>query len=343
MKRRDALTATGGQIGKRHAPVWLVAGLALALAGCATTDTMTDDEAAQAQVPEISQEKLDRAVALAGQAVLEERWDDAKRIIERVLYHDPEDPEAFYLLAEVHLAEGHYQRAAEEFAQLTAIPELSAGAHQGLGLVLLMQGQEGQARTNLQKAVELDPSLWRAWNGLGYQHDLAEDWAASSEAYSRALEHNPKSAFVYNNRGYSYLMQARYDEAIADLGTALRLDSDFDLAKANLRLALAWKGNYALAMTGMREEEKSEVLNNIGFVALMRHDYSAAETYLMQAVESDASLNQTARRNLALLRNLNEINAMQAESAQTAEQSEAKASLAGVPATMPAGPPVLAE
>ena len=42
------------------------------------------------------------------------------------------------------------------------------------------------------------------------------------------------------------------------------------------RLALAWKGNYVLAMTGMREEEKSAVLNNIGFVALMRHDYDTA-------------------------------------------------------------------
>ena len=338
MRRRNPLTAERGSFGRTNAKLWVVAGLAIALTGCGTTDGTSDEAVAEPAAPEVSQEQIDKAVELAEQALQQERLGDAQRIVERVIYHDEDNARAFFILAEVHLAQGHYQRAAEEFEQLAVVPELSAGAVQGQGLAQLMRGQIGQARTKLLQAVEMDPTLWRAWNALGYGYDLDRNWQASAESYSKALEHNSKSAFVYNNRGYSYLMQGRYDDALADLGTALRLDSTLDLAKANMRLALAWKGNYALAMTGMREEEKATVLNNIGFVALMRHDYETAETYLTQAVESDASLNQTARRNLALLRNLNDIKEMQAEMEQTADQTEVKRSLMGLPAAMPAAP-----
>ena len=121
------MTAKRGRIGNGHAPVWLVAGLALALAGCATTDTTADQAESQSKTPEYSQEQIDHGIELAERALREERLKDAQKIIERVIYHDSENARAFFVLAEVHLAEGHYQRAADEFGQLAAVPELSAG------------------------------------------------------------------------------------------------------------------------------------------------------------------------------------------------------------------------
>ena len=88
--------------------------------------------------------------------------------------------------------------------------------------------------------------------------------------------------------------------------------------QVNLRLALAWSGRYAHAMTGATDEDISKVLNNVGYVALLRGDFDNAEAYLLRAMEADPSFNKVAWRNLAYLRNIRDLKAADAE-AGTAE------------------------
>lgn len=280
--------------------------VALSLAACETIDGMIDEPSEP--VTTVSQEKLDHTLDLAQRAMDEGRYGDAQRLLERVLHDDPDNPEAKLSAAELTMARGNLENSAELFQQQTEDPAVSARAYQGLGLSLLLDDQRRKAHPALLTAVELDPTLWRAWNGLGFYYDLEADWPAAEQSYLRAIDINPDSSFVYNNLGYSLVMQGRYEEAINQLSQALSLEPNLETAQTNLRLALAWKGKYALATTGVTEEDKGKVYNNIGFVALMRRDYESAETYLLRAMEADASFNQTARKNLALLRNLQDIN-----------------------------------
>ena len=154
---------------------------------------------------------------------------------------------------------------------------------------------------------DADPDLWRAWNALGSHYDSLGQWEAATESYDRALAANPNSEFVYNNRGYSKLMQSQWDEAVEDLSRAVLIDPDFELARSNLRLTLAWKGRYASAVSGASEKEMSSVLNNVGFVAILRGDYANAETYLLRAMEADSSYNETASKNLTYLKSMQKI------------------------------------
>ncbi len=123
---------------------------------------------------------------------------------------------------------------------------------------------------------------------------------------------------LYNNRGFSYLMQGRLEESILDLNRALRLDPDMAPAHINLRLTLAWSGRYAHAMMGATDEDMSKVLNNVGYVALLRGDLDNAEAYLQRAMEADPSFNKIAWRNLTYLRNMRDLTAADA-AAGTAE------------------------
>jgi Tfp pilus assembly protein PilF len=171
----------------------------------------------------------------------------------------------------------------------------------------MLLGDRKKGLESLREAVREDPKLWRAWNALGYYHDSQHDWAAAAESYGRALEGNPESALVFNNRGFSMLMQERLDEAIADLDRALKIDPDFEVAQENMRLALAWSGRYVHAMSGASKRDMARVLNNIGFVAIMRGDYDNAEAYLLRAMEIDPSYNDVASRNLAYLKQVREL------------------------------------
>src|SRR3546814_11431957 len=61
----------------------------------------------------------------------------------------------------------------QTFASLVALPETAARAEQGRGIALLLKGQDEASQLSLQRAVALDPALWRAWNGIGLLHDRA--------------------------------------------------------------------------------------------------------------------------------------------------------------------------
>ncbi len=253
-------------------------------------------------------------LTLAERALSENRHEDARRLIERVLLSEPENWEAQLLLAELHLASGNSRLAEAVFESLLDKADVGGRALQGYGIVLTLQGSLDRGVESLNQAVAQDPSLWRAWNALGYHHDSNEDWAAAGASYGKALEGNPDSGLIYNNRGFSLLMQRRLEEAVADFNRALRIDPDLDVARENLRLALAWQGKYVHAMAGASDRNMARILNNIGFIALMRGDYGNAEAYLLRAMEADPRYNETAARNLSYLKQVQELAKAESES-----------------------------
>ncbi len=300
----EALEALSRGWLRAAASVAVAATLLVALAGCEflSQDQMQPEVAA---LPVI-QPAAPGTLALAERALSEDRHQDAGRLIDRVLLAEPENGEARLLLAELHLATGDSGAAAPVFESLIDNAELGARALQGHGIALTLQGDLDRGLENLQRAVAQDSGLWRAWNALGFHHDSNQDWAAAGDSYSKALEGNPDSALIYNNRGFSLLMQRRLEEAVSDLNRALRMDPKLDIARENLRLTLAWQGKYVRAMAGASNRDMPRVLNNVGFIALMRGDYGNAEAYLLRAMEADPRYNETAARNLSYLRQVQE-------------------------------------
>lgn len=237
-------------------------------------------------------------------AIDEQRYTDAGKLLDRAFAAGMSDPRLVILTGELHLARGQNEDALASFSSLQVTPELTAQAATGKGIALSRLGRSPEAIQALRQAVTQDPAAWRAWNALGVEYDRQKNWQQADQAYAEALKSPYAGAMVYNNRGYSRLLQGRQQEASADFVAALDRDPAFAVARTNLRLALAVRGEYERATTVSGAEDRAAILNNAGFAALMRGDLLQAESLFTQAIEARGRSYARAQENLELTRGL---------------------------------------
>lgn len=224
-----------------------------------------------------------------------------------VLQDDPDHLEALLGLGEAQLASRDSVQALATFAAIVGRPDVDqlspiwSRARQGQGIAELRLGRLEQAHATLSEAATWDPTLWRTWNALGQALDSLGRWSEARTAYEQAMWGAPDPARIHNNLGMSFLHSGDGARAIDHFGTALQLDADLAVAQANLRLALAFEGNYVEALSGVSEKELPDVLNNVGYVALLRGDYPRAEAYFSRALEVSPSFYEPAWKNLQYL------------------------------------------
>jgi Flp pilus assembly protein TadD len=225
----------------------------------------------------------------------------ADALLRRVTLINPDSVEARAAQGEIFIRLSRYQEAVNVFNRLIFEKKLLARAHQGAGLANLQMNQQTLAKTHLEKAVALDDQLWRAWNGLGFYYDRRKQWKKAERSYNSALKVRSDKPSLFNNRGFSKLMQGTHESAINDFKSALRIDPDLLVARMNIRLAQAWLGRYVEAIAGASRDELPEVLNNVGYIAMLKGEFSVAEAYFSRAMERSPSYNETAANNLKKL------------------------------------------
>jgi Flp pilus assembly protein TadD len=284
------------QMKARKSMVLALAGAALAAAlGVAPANVALAKEA------KVKQALTEQTVADIQRAIDEKRFIDAGSMINMAVVSGSNDPRLDLLSAKLELGRGRYDEALEQFRKSEATLQTRAAAMEGEGLCLVLSGREGEALPVLKKAVAEYPQSWRAWNALGGAYDDQRKWTEADDAYAHALAASDAPAIVINNRGYSYLLRNRLDEATADFVEALRQRPDLETARTNLRLAMALKGEYTRATAGAQRDTEAALLNNAGFAALVRGDYTQAESLLQQAMARKGEYYDLAAANLQLL------------------------------------------
>jgi Flp pilus assembly protein TadD len=232
------------------------------------------------------------------------RLTQAKTLFERAKLARQQDPRIDLLLAEYWLATGDTDQALAQFTRSATVASLRPEALQGAGIAALRLGRTDAALRDLQQAVAAKPGLKRAWNALGAAADQGRLWSLAEKAYGEALKLSPKDPEVLSNRGYSRTMQGRGAEAVADLTDAVASRPGDERIRNNLRIALAMSGRYDEAFAGADRRQLYRELNNIGYAALMRGDYAAAEAYLNRSIEQSDVFYRTAWKNLTYLRDV---------------------------------------
>ena len=246
----------------------------------------------------------DAAVVQIQQAIDEQRYLDAGRMLDQVILAGSKDSRLTLLAGDLDLAHARWSDALADFKRGESTPGELGHAYQGEGIALSALGRSDEAMAMLQKAVAQDPSAWRAWDALGVEFDNHKEWTQAETAYEHAMMDSSGSAIVLNNRGYSRLLQRRADEAVADFVAALKKKPDFAEARTNLRLAMAMKGDYARATAGGEATEQAALLNNAGFAAAMRGDYAQAEDLLDQAMKAKGEYYARAADNMKVVEGL---------------------------------------
>ncbi len=137
------------------------------------------------------------------------------------------------------LAKKDAEGAVEAFRMATAPDDATAEAYLGLGLALARTGKLGEAKTELGRAVDLDPSVaqneelgsllvahadwidlrcrigW-SWYRLGYS-------TYAYDVFAAAVAASPADAEARTGLGFALYAQGSYDAAIAELDRALAL------------------------------------------------------------------------------------------------------------------------
>lgn len=242
---------------------------------------------------------LGQQALASGDAVL------AKRAYSAALRKDPDNPEVVLGMAEAHLALGEIDAARQLFDVLAnKAPALMARVRQGQGLVALRTGRDDQAIQLLGDSVRRDQSLWRAWLGLGQAHDRQGQAEAARRAFIAAERMAPRQAAVQNDIGMTYLSEKEPRKALGFFKTALSIDPSFEVARANVRIAHAMIGDYENAIAGAPDNEVADVLNNVGYVAILNKDFEVADRLLRRALEVSPTYHRAAVANLDLLQRM---------------------------------------
>lgn len=286
---------------------WIfLAGALVALSACDSLglDNVVSDDQEQSDNPVRQALAAQGSVDDANRALDDKDYERAYEILRQHLTLNPTDDAAKLSLARTYLGrnEGHNAQIvldslSEDFDENPQVQLLR-------GLALLVIGERAEATVQLELALEADPSLWRAANGLGLIHDLEQRWEEAEASYQLALEEKSDSAVVHNNLGYSYLQQGRLDEATKAFTTSVSLEPDLIIARSNLRLALAAKGRYTDATAGTERKKLPQVLNNIGYIAMLRGDFESAGVFFQRAIAESPVYYDTAEENLERLKAL---------------------------------------
>jgi len=251
-----------------------------------------------------SSDALDAQIETIQRAVDEQRLVDAGNMLDRILLTGAKDPRLALLAGELDLARGRFEDVLTDLKPVDGLLATRGKALECEGIALSMLGKSDQALAALQQAVAADPSAWRAWNALAGEYDLRRDWIRAEAAYDHAISDSDSNAIVLNNRGYSRLLQGRFDEARQDFVAALEKKPDLAAARTNLRLALAMRGEYDRATAAGAQDDQAALLNNAGFAAMMRGDYTAAEDLFTRAIAAKGVYYARATENLAIAKTL---------------------------------------
>ncbi|HEX6119661.1 MAG TPA: tetratricopeptide repeat protein [Dongiaceae bacterium] len=301
--------------GRFHAEACLLLAVLLTASGCSAMAPEPKDVAVTA--PTVSSDELLTAAETDLEA---RRFQLAYQRLTRLDQAALATPRAKWVQGEVLLGLNDPKEALAQFQAIQTDEAYRARAYQGMGLSLMALGDVSVAGPQLERAVEADPGLWRSWLALARVHDGDKDWPAAEAAYDKALAAQPNSPIVVNNMGMSLMLQHRYAEAVQTFQRALTVDPTMEMTRANLRIALAWEGQYDEALVGVQAGDRADALNNVGYVAMLRGDQSAAQQYFSQALEISPTYHERAARNLETLKLVAKSKAASAAAAVPAPQ-----------------------
>jgi tetratricopeptide (TPR) repeat protein len=199
--------------------------------------------------------------------------------------------------------EGQRHAEAEAaYREAVRLDPFYAGAHNGLGNVLVSLRRYAEAEAAYREAVRLDPSYAGAHNGLGNALLELKRYAGAEAAYREAVRLDPANAIMRRNLANVLVSLEQYPEAEEVAREATGLDPGYAWAHSTLGSALRVLRRYAEAEAAYREAVRLDPVyawarNGLGDVLYDLERYAEAEAAYRNAVRLDPA-NAIMRRNL---------------------------------------------
>ena len=173
---------------------------------------------------------------------------------EEAIEENPNNAEAYYRIGALANEIGNTAFAAQKFRQALNIDANHPGAKRALttyhinrGAIARQQGRLGEARSELQAAVRVDPSSSLAQLELGRVHEAEGRLDAALQAYIASAAADPQNIDIQLALGQGYLAQKRYAEAERALKAVLATNPDRAEAYTGLGVAYFHQGKQQAA------------------------------------------------------------------------------------------------
>jgi tetratricopeptide (TPR) repeat protein len=192
------------------------------------------------------------------------QWRQAAECCHRLVQAQPENADAWQLLARAAAALGEHTAAAAAYSKALELRPGLADLHCGLGHALAGMGKREQAAEQYRQALRLDPTHAEAAMHCGI--GLAQDGrlAEALPLLHQAVAGCPASAVAHHNLGVALAQSGQKEEALHQLSEAVRLDPNYADARCNL-------GN---VLRDLRRHE--EAVEHYRKAVQLRPDYAAA-------------------------------------------------------------------
>jgi serine/threonine-protein kinase len=163
---------------------------------------------------------------------------------EKAATQGPRLAAAHSCLGQAYMAQGKYERAADQYRLTLLLEPTSDYAYGGLATAYEHLGQPADAELAFKHAITLRPGYWATYNWLGlfYIHHARYEEAVG--LFSQVVSLAPDSFTGYYNLGAVRIMQGKYAEAVPLLEKSLSIHPSAD-AISNLATAYFQMHRYA--------------------------------------------------------------------------------------------------
>ena len=218
---------------------------------------------------------------------------------ERSLQANPDNLRAEYKKGLTLLLGKKSEEAIEQFNIVLEKDHRFTMAYEGIGRAYFDKKEFGEAEINFQKALKLNPKLWRTHNFLGNIYDFQKKFEAAARAYESALAIKPDNGLLYNNLGVSYMLAGKFKKATRAFNRAIDLKYTKSKVYNNLGMAYANLGQYSSALQAFKQGGgEARAYNNLGCIYLKRGMFEEAVRCFEKAIEIEPGFYATANENL---------------------------------------------
>jgi arylsulfatase A-like enzyme/tetratricopeptide (TPR) repeat protein len=172
--------------------------------------------------------------SLAASSLALDQEDEAAKELRAVLAIDPEHSRAYRLLGVIGMQRKDYARARECFNHMLAIAPEDYEAHYQLGILATLEEKWQEAELQLLAALKTDPNSPEACNALGSVYFRLGNLSGANDAFSKAIQLEPRFAWAHYNLGLVLHQQAKNEEAARHFRQALAVDPQLQPARQAL-------------------------------------------------------------------------------------------------------------
>ncbi len=153
---------------------------------------------------------------------------------------------------ELHVENGAEQEASEDFSRAVEYDPTRWKAMHNLAVSHAMAGRFEDALSNFARTIELNRSYGDAYFNRGEVLYELGQFQQAIEDYNQAARLMPNDSAVFNSRGHAYYRLGDYQAAVADYTQAIQHDPRNAAAYTNRGDAYADKGRFDQAATDYR-------------------------------------------------------------------------------------------